>query len=427
MRITLNKILMVGGAFLLLGGAGLFLHTGEDRKEPVTAGASAEPTAEDPEQLPEREPDEPVRFHKEVGQDETAGGILQEWLSMAEIQELSDVCQGVFALNRLRAGQPYVVTFTPEEFISFEYEVDSEQKLLVLKEGRSFSARLEAIPYERQLARVNGKISSHLFQAVADAGETPALATALAEIFAWEINFLRDLRPGDSFTVMVEKRLRNGEFSSYGRILAATFTNRETTYEAFLFKDSRGVPQYFTAKGESVKRAFLKAPLEFTRISSTFSNRRLHPVLQVWRAHPGIDYAAPTGTPVQAVGGGMVAFAGWGAGAGNYVALRHSNGFETLYLHLSKFARSAKKGNRVRQGEIIGYVGSTGVSTGPHLDFRMKKNGSYVNPLKILSPRSDPVAPAAMPAYLAHAALWRGCLEGKNDGPDCVKPAGQAD
>lgn len=368
-----------------------------------------------PQEQPEVESRGPVMYHGVVSSGETAGAILQDWLSQGEIQAVSDASKDIFSLNRLRMGNPYTVTSTSEGFTSFEYEIDSEQKLIVTKKGDGFEAKLENIPYTLMLERVEGSIESSLFQAVADAGEGPILAIALADIFAWEINFIRDLRVGDSFTIMVEKRFREGEFTGYGKIYAATFTNQGTMYEAFLFQDSLGTPHYFNSKGESIKRAFLKAPLSFTRISSNYTNSRLHPVLQVWRAHPAIDYAAPTGTPVKAVGSGVVTFSGWGNGAGNYVALRHSNGYETMYLHLSRIARTAKKGNKISQGEIIGYVGSTGVSTGPHLDFRMKKDGSYVNPLKILSPRSEPVTQKDMAAFQRHTLLWREYIEGKRN------------
>jgi murein DD-endopeptidase MepM/ murein hydrolase activator NlpD len=210
---------------------------------------------------------------------------------------------------------------------------------------------------------------------VSDVGEKPALAMVMADIFAREINFIRDLHPGDSFTLIMEKHFRDGEFKGYGRISGAHFINQGTTYEAYLFNDADGFPYYYTQKGESVKRAFLKAPLSFTRISSTFSPRRLHPILKVWRAHPGVDYAAPTGTPVKAIGNGTVTFKGWSKGVGNYIALKHNNGYESMYLHLSAFARGLNKGKKVQQGEVIGFVGSTGYFTGSHLDFRMKKDG----------------------------------------------------
>ncbi len=434
-RRTPRKRFILASLFLLLAvGAALFFAVSPFRKTPDAefaateqAAAPASPEKEDVSGGTDPSSDGrdaepkargPLMYHGTVSSGDTAAVLLQEWLNQGEIQAVSDASRSVFALNRLRMGNPYTVTFTADEgFLSFSYEIDNEQKLIISKNGDGFNAHLERIPYTVLLERVTGSIDSSLFQAVADAGESPTLAIALADIFAWEINFIRDLRDGDKFTLIVEKRFREGTFAGYGKIRAASFTNQGETFEGFLFKDSLGTPHYFNIKGESVKRAFLKAPLSFTRISSQFTNRRFHPVLNVWRAHPAVDYAAPTGTPVKAVGGGIVSFSGWGNGAGNYVALRHPGGYETMYLHLSRIARTAKKGVKVSQGEIIGYVGSTGVSTGPHLDFRMKKDGSYVNPLKVLSPRSEPVSKKDQPAFARHAALWRGYLDGTRDLP----------
>jgi murein DD-endopeptidase MepM/ murein hydrolase activator NlpD len=245
------------------------------------------------------------------------------------------------------------------------------------------------------------------------AGEAPALAVRLAEIFAWEINFIRDIREGDSFSLLVEKRYRDGELKGYGSIPVAEFVNRNSKFEAYVYKDSFGNNSYFNAAGESLKRAFLKAPLSFTRISSRFNLKRLHPIHNTVRPHPGVDYAAPTGTPVKAIGSGEVTFRGSNKGAGNYITLRHANGYESMYLHLSGFAKNLKTGSRVRQGEIIGYVGSTGYSTGPHLDFRMKKNGQFLNPEKVLSPRDESVPQKRLAAFKAGRDRWRSYLKGE--------------
>lgn len=358
------------------------------------------------EEAAEAEP-EPQIIFETVGKGDTAGGILQPYLSPGQIQAIVDACAPVFDLRRLRQGKPYEITIDKGELARFVYEIDADQKLIVARENEGFSAKLENIVYDVTTSLVEGTIMTHLFQAVSDSGEQPILAIALAEIFAWEINFIRDLQPGDSFSLLVEKRYREGEFKGYGRILGSSFINQGTTYEAFAFHDAEGFPHYYNSKGESVKRAFLKAPLSFTRISSTFSPKRLHPILNVWRAHPGIDYAAPTGTPVKAVGSGTVTFKGWGKGAGNYIAVRHNNGFETMYLHLSGFAKGLDKGKKVTQGEVIGFVGSTGYSTGPHLDFRMKKDGNYINPLTMVSPRTEPVGKKDMPEFTALIVAMR--------------------
>jgi len=349
------------------------------------------------ESIPEEE--DPVIIVETVQNGDTAGKILQPYLTAAQIQNMADACEKIFSLRRLRVGKPYEITLKKGELTRFVYEIDMDKKLIVTHADGVFAADLEDIVYDVAVRHVAGTITANLFQAVSDTGESAMLAIALADIFAWEINFIRDIHPGDTFTLLVEKRFREGEFKGYGRILAAEFINQGNRFEAYGFRDADGFPHYYNYAGESIKRAFLKAPLSFTRISSPFSPKRLHPILKVWRAHPGIDYAAPTGTPVKAVGNGVVTFKGWGKGAGNYIALRHNNNYETMYLHLSGFAKGLVKDKKVTQGEVIGFVGSTGDSTGPHLDFRMKKDGTYINPLSIASPRTEPISKKDMPEF----------------------------
>jgi murein DD-endopeptidase MepM/ murein hydrolase activator NlpD len=345
---------------------------------------------------------------------DTAGGLLQTWLSPQETHNLLLICDPVYPLGRIRSGQPYLALTDKDGLARFEYEIDSEKKLVVSREGASYTAVLEVIAYDVRLELVEGFIEASLFLSMDSLGEGPSLAMALAGIFAWEINFLRDIHPGDSFSVLVEKRYRNGTFNSYGNLLAAKFVNQGKVYEAYSFSaEGNGQTGYYTANGDSVKRAFLKAPLAFTRISSGFNLRRLHPIFQEIRQHPAIDYAAPAGTPVKAIGGGQVTFLGSGKGAGNYVTLKHFNGYESMYLHLNGFARGLSKGKKVAQGEVIGYVGSTGYATGPHLDFRMKKDGAYINPGALPSPRAEPLARNDLETFKARRDLYRQYLGGE--------------
>jgi murein DD-endopeptidase MepM/ murein hydrolase activator NlpD len=217
------------------------------------------------------------------------------------------------------------------------------------------------------------------------------LALRLSDIFGWDVDFALDVRAGDSFKAVVEKRYRNGEFAGYGRIPAAEFINQGETYQGFLFENRDGHPEYYDAKGRSLRRAFLKTPLDYARISSGFTYHRFHPIKKKWCPHPAIDYAAPVGTPVRTVGDGTVLEASRNNGSGKYIKIRHNSSYQTYYLHLSRFAKGIRKGRKVHQGQVIGYVGSTGMSTGPHLDFRMKKNGKYVNPRRVIAPASPPV------------------------------------
>jgi murein DD-endopeptidase MepM/ murein hydrolase activator NlpD len=225
----------------------------------------------------------------------------------------------------------------------------------------------------------------------------------LADIFAWDIDFILDIRQGDSFQALVEKRYREGQPAGYGRILAAEFTNQGATFQAFLYKDGDKHPDYYDAKGQSLRKAFLKAPLSFSRISSGFTMRRFHPITKTWKAHPAIDYAAPRGTPIKSVGDGVIIKKGYTRGNGNYVKIRHNGSYETIYLHMKGFAKNIAKGKRVAQGQRIGYVGSTGLATGPHLCFRMYKNGAPVNPQRVKAPSVKPIAKESMVAFKAQS------------------------
>ncbi len=343
---------------------------------------------------------------------DTAANLLKEWLNPAEIHALAAVCKPVHPLERLKAGQPYVIE--PAEngqgLNRFEYEIDNARKLVISPCEGGYAPELQNIVYDVEFARLEGEIKSSLFQTVSDLGENANLAIALADIFAWEIDFIRDLRVGDSFTLLVEKRYRDGEFKGYGPILAATFVNQGQARAAYLFVDAVGSHHYFAEDGSSMRRSFLKAPLSFTRISSGFSYNRKHPIFNDVRKHEGIDYAAPTGTPVKSVGSGTVQFAATQGGYGKLIIVRHANGYETYYAHLSKYAQGVQKGAKVRQGEVIGYVGMTGWATGPHLDFRIKKDGTFVNPGKMINPRTDPVEKALRPLYDRRVAVLAGML-----------------
>ncbi len=270
------------------------------------------------------------------------------------------------------------------------------------------------IEYDVQTEVVRGQIDSSLFEAVTKMGESSELAMTLANIFAWDIDFVRDLRQGDSFSVLVEKRYREGRQAGYGRVLAADFRNNGELYQAFYFGDENGVGSYYDEAGRSLQKAFLKAPLEFSRISSGFTNKRFHPITKSWKAHPAIDYAAPKGTPIKTVGDGTITRIGHTSGNGNFIEVRHSGGYKTMYLHMSRFAKGMGQGKRVVQGQVIGYVGSTGLATGPHLCFRMKHNDAPVNPYKVKTPAAKPVSAAQMQSFKQQVAALRNELDGRN-------------
>ncbi|MDD2734641.1 MAG: peptidoglycan DD-metalloendopeptidase family protein [Desulfuromonadaceae bacterium] len=342
---------------------------------------------------------------------DTISSLLGDLLSPSEIHALALKCRNVHPIASISIGQPYKISLKDGNLKRFSYDIDSEEKLVVCFENKVFSASREPIQYTVKQAVVRGTIKSSLFQAVIDAGESESLALQLADIFAWDINFFQDIQAGDSFEVVVEKRFRDGQPTCNGRLLAANFTVQDKTHRAFYFQDGNEPPGYYDINGGSLRKAFLKAPLSYRRISSGFSMHRRHPITNRITEHTAIDYAAPTGTPVHTVGNGTVTFASYKHYNGNCVKILHSNGWTTMYNHLSRFGKNVRRGTKVKQGQFIGYVGSTGSSTGPHLDFRMYKNGRPVNPLKINSPPVRPVSRANLAALKSITAELLATME----------------
>jgi murein DD-endopeptidase MepM/ murein hydrolase activator NlpD len=344
----------------------------------------------------------------------TLAGLLRAHQVSEDLAfRIVEAARQTFDPRRLRAQQPYRIERSLDGLIrSFEYRIDADRFLRIVGVGDDEALGtfdVEVVPYEKQRAAValKGRIDREhrsLVSAVQAHGENVLLAMALADVFGGDIDFNNDLQPGDEFELVFEKQLSAGEFAGYGPILAAEFRNDGRTLRAFRFQVPGGEPAYYDEQGRSLKRFFLRSPLKFEpRISSGFSFRRLHPVLGQWRSHPAIDYVAPIGAPVVAIASGVVVRSGWAGGAGNMVTIRHNNGYESSYLHLSAIAKTARNGARVAQGDVIGRVGKTGLATGPHLDYRLKKHGSWVNPLiehKKLPP-GEPVSAEHQAAFEA--------------------------
>ncbi len=353
----------------------------------------AEATGQGGDESSQGDGDADIRLLKEgiVQKGDTVITLLSDFFSPAEIIALARECENIFSLSRISAGHAFAITIQGDDFHGFEYEINAAEKLRILKAEEGFQVERAPIEYEVRTERVSGAITSNLFSAVDAAGESPELAVRLADMFAWDIDFIRDIREGDSFAVLVEKRSRDGQPAGYGRILAATFINQGQAYKGFLFETAEGQAHYYDENGRSLRKAFLKSPLDFARITSGFTQKRFHPVLGVNRPHLGTDYAAPTGTPIKSVGDGVITVIARDNASGNYISIRHNNSYETAYLHMSRFASGLKRGSRVRQGQIIGYVGQTGWATGPHVCFRMKKNGQHINPVTLKTPPAEGV------------------------------------
>ncbi|MCF8198571.1 MAG: peptidoglycan DD-metalloendopeptidase family protein [Sulfuritalea sp.] len=293
-----------------------------------------------------------------------------------------------------------------------------DQALLVERKGSEFSASEQALKLETQVVIKSAEISYSLFGAADAAGIPDSVAMKMADIFGGDIDFHRDLRKGDRFAVIYESLNYLGREVRSGRILAAEFTNDGKTYRAAWFSDPDGGENssgYYTAEGKNIRKAFLRSPLEFSRITSGFTKARFHPVLKKWRAHKGIDYGAPTGTRVRATGDGIVEFVGRKGGYGNAVVLRHQSSYTTLYGHLSRFQSGIRKGSRVSQGDIIGFVGATGLASGPHLHYEFRVANVHKNPLAMALPSAPPLKPSQLDlfrertgAHLARIDLIRG-------------------
>ena len=324
-----------------------------------------------------------------IARNSTLAAALSGTLSPATVHRLVETARPVYNLARLSVGRPFGLVLDEYGLLrAFTYGIDEVRTLRVSRRGEALEAEMVTGAFETRVAAVSGVIESSLFATVTAAGEDDQLALDLAEIFAWDVDFNTEIRKGDSFRVAVEKLHANGRFCRYGRILAAEFTRGTRVLQAIRFDDETS-SGYYDPTGTPLRKAFLRSPLKFSRISSRFTSSRLHPILNVSRPHYGVDYAAPTGTPVLAAANGVVTLAGWQDGFGKTVRLRHANGFETLYGHLSRIDVRARQ--RVTQGTRVGAVGTTGLATGPHLDYRMVRNGAFVDPLRVKSPPAEPI------------------------------------
>jgi murein DD-endopeptidase MepM/ murein hydrolase activator NlpD len=344
--------------------------------------------------------------------------LEQLGLDAATAARIATAGQRSFDFRHFRAGNKITIgRGVLGDLREFHYRIDADRELVITPEAPkgsevassensstvpaslapsasidSFHAEIHKVPSATETAGVTGTIHGSLFESVIEAGERPELAMRLAEIFGWDLDFYTDTRPNDTFRIVVEKKkFSNGETAAYGRILAAEYNNAGHPYRAVLFHDLNGHPAYFTPDGKAMKKAFLHSPLKFAAaITSHYSASRFHPILKEYRPHLGIDYAAPTGTPVQTIGEGRVTFAGRKGGAGNLIEIQHTNGYTTYYMHLSRVL--VRTGQHVEQGRTIGLVGMTGLATGPHLDFRIQQHGQFLNFERLGLPTADPIS-----------------------------------
>jgi murein DD-endopeptidase MepM/ murein hydrolase activator NlpD len=382
-----------------------------------------------------------VTIESRVPHHATLEALLRAELADPFVTAVIEAARSVFNPRELHSDRPYRLVRSLDGMLrEFEYQIDADRFLRIICPNRDEPMRLDAavIPYEKQIetVAVRGQIDGDhpsVIAAMAETGETIQLAMLVAEVFSGQIDFDSDLQPGDSFDILVEKSSHDGQFSGYGPVLGARFLTDGRDLRAFRWTDpTTGKAAFYDENGRSLKRFFLRSPLRFEpRITSGFSRSRLHPVYRTYRAHLGIDYGAPLGAPVVAVASGTVVSAGWSGGGGNMVRIRHASGFESYYLHLSGFAKGIRSGVHVDQGELIGRVGATGTATGPHLDYRLRKNGVFVNPLtehrKL--PPGEPIPATELAAFRSSADDTLNRLsqtlsaEGPKQKPDAVGAA----
>jgi len=359
--------------------------------------------------LPEAQPTDSGAFdfwrEERIGRGETLPSLLQRLgINAEDRQEFSAAVRKSNSIGQLIPGGSVLARVSSSgRLMLLRYLASDTTLVSVNRVNQSFAVTQQTIQPEMRPVMRSGAVQGSLFGAT-DAADVPdRIASEMAEAFSGDIDFHRDLRRGDRFSVIYEAFYFDGQLVKTGRLLAAEFINQNEAYRAVYFKDPQGRDGYYSAEGQSLKRAFLKSPMPFDRISSGFTAARLHPVLKIWRSHKGVDYAAPTGTPVRAVSDSIVNFVGKQGGYGNLVVLNHQAPYSTAYGHLSRFAKGIKRGGRVSQGQVIGYVGATGLASGPHLHYEFRINGAQRNPLAMKLPTAYPLDRRYRAQFAAHA------------------------
>jgi murein DD-endopeptidase MepM/ murein hydrolase activator NlpD len=406
MRQIFHCTAMVGRIVLLLVSATLYFFSKEagylPERNPAPAAAVDTTVAVKKMDL--------VVFHHTIARGQTLAEILANSLVQPEdVFPALEALHRVFDPRRLKPGHELqVLVDSAGALHQLTYEASPEVLVRVQREVTGdFCSRFDSLQIIREPFAVSGQVQSTLYEAVQAAQESPELLLAYTDIFQWDIDFFLDPRRGDRFRMVfeklfIEKEEGRREFVRYGRILAATYEQADTTYFACFFADSTARSGYFDRNGGSFQKTFLKSPLNYRRISSFFSNGRRHPILKKVRAHTGVDFAAPRGTPVAATADGIVREMSWNGGYGNCVIIDHKNHFTTLYGHFSRYAGDLKIGKQVKQGELVGYVGATGLATGPHLHYTMYLNGRPINPLRLRPASAEPLARDALALYAVH-------------------------
>lgn len=335
------------------------------------------------------------RFPYTIERNSTLATALQNLdVSPLDVHNIVIAAKPYKNLGQLHPGTRFQIEHTadvPAQFKGIKIKLSPQEVLSVQKNNQVWAAEKIIKKIERRVITFKGIVRSSLWESAVEASMNPTLISELAEIFAWQVDFAREVQQGDKWRLSVEEELIQGERVGWGAILSAEYVSAKETHTAVLFRKGEEDMGYFAPDGSSLKRVFLKSPIQYGRISSRFQKRRMHPILKIARAHLGVDYAAPTGTPIRVVGDGVVTSAGFNGGAGHTVVVRHNAVYTTKYKHLSRYAKGIRAGQKVQQGQTIGYVGATGLASGPHLHFEFYAGGRYVDPLGQKFPSADPV------------------------------------
>jgi murein DD-endopeptidase MepM/ murein hydrolase activator NlpD len=398
--------LLVG---LLIPAASLYLTTRAFEAEtsslyPLTAVPRFNPRLSPPDNVSRRLQEARVPMEFTMGRGETLMGLMERLrLPHGDAWDAAKAAGASVNLRTLRSGSVCRALFAGETTVlaSLEVTVATSGQLRVERAAQGWQANWHEFQRGSQLRVVHGVLDGSLEASIRRAGGPPALATRIAETLRWDIDFHRDLRRGDEFSVMYRELQLEGNFSGVGDLVAVVYNNGGRIHEAYRYSDSG---TYYDGEGRPLRAMFLRAPLRYTHVTSSFSENRFHPVLHENRPHYGVDYAAVVGTPVEVTADGVVTFAGWDGGGGNVVKVRHAGSYESAYLHLSRFAHGIRPGSRVRQGDVIAYTGATGLATGPHLDYRVKYRDQWINPMLLATVRGEAIPMGELAAFRA----WRG-------------------
>ncbi len=340
-----------------------------------------------------------------VGRGDTMERLFRKnGLDIGQLMAMAQLDAAKRQFRRIKPGDVFDVEHDDGRIVRVYSELDLTNALQIERDGDGFRAEIVERPIEIRKRHAYGVIETSLFESAAQAGLSDKTIMNVAGIFAWDVDFILDIREGDNYYVQFEEIWQDGEYVTDGEIIAAEFNNNGRQIQAIRFRDSNDKTDYFTPTGDSVRKAFIRAPVDFTRISSNFNPKRRHPILNTIRAHRGVDYAAPRGTPIKAAGDGKVIFRGTKSGYGRTVILQHGGNITTLYAHMSNFAAKARLGSRVRQGQTIGYVGMTGLATANHLHYEYRLNGVHRNPRTVQLPDAEPIAEEYREQFLAEAA-----------------------